>query len=162
MRKTLGTAVFSGMLGVTLFGLLLTPVFFYSIDWLGDAHLFRSLVMRRLNRLSLAIVSFKPVRSALARFAADRQRSLARTNGNGTHGDPVHAQQGNGATGNGEPDAKHGNGDGGHVGSGLGAALGGNGASLTSTAPHHADETPANFTRSAENDEEPDAEHVVG
>ena len=35
MRKTLGTAVFSGMLGVTLFGIFLTPVFFYTIDWLG-------------------------------------------------------------------------------------------------------------------------------
>jgi len=31
MRRTLGTAVFAGMLGVTLFGLLLTPVFFYVI-----------------------------------------------------------------------------------------------------------------------------------
>ncbi len=29
MRQSLGTAVFSGMIGVTLFGLLLTPVFFY-------------------------------------------------------------------------------------------------------------------------------------
>src|SRR5207237_1170300 len=28
MRRTLGVAVFAGMLGVTLFGLLLTPVFF--------------------------------------------------------------------------------------------------------------------------------------
>jgi multidrug efflux pump len=28
VRRILGTAVFSGMLGVTLFGLLLTPVFF--------------------------------------------------------------------------------------------------------------------------------------
>ncbi len=37
MRKTLGTAVFSGMLGVTLFGLLLTPVFYYVIDrWFSD------------------------------------------------------------------------------------------------------------------------------
>jgi multidrug efflux pump len=34
MRRTLGTAVFSGMLGVTLFGIFLTPVFFYVIDWL--------------------------------------------------------------------------------------------------------------------------------
>jgi multidrug efflux pump subunit AcrB len=32
MRRTLGTAVFSGMLGVTLFGILLTPVFFYVIQ----------------------------------------------------------------------------------------------------------------------------------
>ena len=36
MRRTLGTAVFSGMLGVTLFGIFLTPVFFYVIDWLGE------------------------------------------------------------------------------------------------------------------------------
>ena len=28
MRQALGTAVFSGMLGVTLFGIFLTPVFF--------------------------------------------------------------------------------------------------------------------------------------
>ncbi|HJZ55092.1 MAG TPA: efflux RND transporter permease subunit, partial [Gemmataceae bacterium] len=28
MRRSLGTAVFSGMLGVTLFGIFLTPVFF--------------------------------------------------------------------------------------------------------------------------------------
>jgi hydrophobe/amphiphile efflux-1 (HAE1) family protein len=35
MRRTLGTAVFSGMLGVTLFGIFLTPVFFYVIDGLS-------------------------------------------------------------------------------------------------------------------------------
>jgi HAE1 family hydrophobic/amphiphilic exporter-1 len=28
MRQSLGTAVFSGMLGVTLFGLIFTPVFY--------------------------------------------------------------------------------------------------------------------------------------
>ena len=31
MRRTLGTAVFAGMLGVTLFGIFLTPVFFYVV-----------------------------------------------------------------------------------------------------------------------------------
>jgi Cu/Ag efflux pump CusA len=36
MRKTLGVAVFSGMLGVTLFGIFLTPVFYYVIQWLSD------------------------------------------------------------------------------------------------------------------------------
>ena len=36
MRHTLGTAVFSGMLGVTLFGIFLTPVFYYVIQWLKD------------------------------------------------------------------------------------------------------------------------------
>jgi multidrug efflux pump len=39
MRRSLGTAVFSGMLGVTLFGIFLTPVFFYVIDWLGGTRL---------------------------------------------------------------------------------------------------------------------------
>jgi len=33
MRRTLGTAVFSGMLGVTLFGIFLTPVFFYVVRY---------------------------------------------------------------------------------------------------------------------------------
>jgi multidrug efflux pump subunit AcrB len=36
MRRTLGTAVFSGMLGVTLFGIFLTPVFYYVIQWAID------------------------------------------------------------------------------------------------------------------------------
>jgi multidrug efflux pump subunit AcrB len=36
MRKTLGTAVFAGMLGVTLFGIFLTPVFFFVIQWVKD------------------------------------------------------------------------------------------------------------------------------
>jgi multidrug efflux pump len=35
MRRSLGTAVFSGMLGVTLFGVFLTPVFFYVIQGFG-------------------------------------------------------------------------------------------------------------------------------
>jgi multidrug efflux pump subunit AcrB len=37
MRRTLGTAVFAGMLGVTLFGIFLTPVFYYVIQWVKDA-----------------------------------------------------------------------------------------------------------------------------
>src|SRR5207248_7156186 len=36
MRRTLGTAVFAGMIGVTLFGLLLTPVFYSAVRWLSD------------------------------------------------------------------------------------------------------------------------------
>jgi hypothetical protein len=35
MRQAIGIAVFSGMLGVTFFGLFLTPVFFVTIEgWL--------------------------------------------------------------------------------------------------------------------------------
>jgi multidrug efflux pump len=36
MRRTLGTAVFAGMIGVTLFGILLTAVFYYVVRWLSD------------------------------------------------------------------------------------------------------------------------------
>ena len=36
MRWSLGIAVFSGMLGVTLFGLLLTPAFFFVIEAAGE------------------------------------------------------------------------------------------------------------------------------
>jgi multidrug efflux pump len=35
MRNSLGTAVFSGMIGVTFFGIFLTPVFFYVLERLG-------------------------------------------------------------------------------------------------------------------------------
>ncbi len=36
MRQALGTAVFSGMLGVTFFGIFLTPVFYFVIRWLVE------------------------------------------------------------------------------------------------------------------------------
>jgi multidrug efflux pump len=136
MRQTLGTAVFSGMLGVTLFGLLLTPVFFYSIDWLGDAHLFRSLVMQRFNRLSLSLVSLKPVRSTVAlgwsRLVAARHQRvrIARTsaNGNGTNG---------------------------HL-------TGGNGAPASESTILGGSSGRANLEPAAEGDQEPDAEQLVG
>ncbi|MDB5310086.1 MAG: cation/multidrug efflux pump [Gemmataceae bacterium] len=35
MRRTLGTAVFAGMIGVTLFGVVLTPVFFFVVRRFG-------------------------------------------------------------------------------------------------------------------------------
>jgi multidrug efflux pump len=36
MRQALGTAVFSGMLGVTFFGIFLTPVFYVVIRWVAE------------------------------------------------------------------------------------------------------------------------------
>ena len=36
MRRTLGTAVFAGMIGVTAFGVFLTPVFYFVIQWAVD------------------------------------------------------------------------------------------------------------------------------
>jgi multidrug efflux pump subunit AcrB len=36
LRQALGTAVFAGMIGVTFFGLIFTPVFYVTCRWLGD------------------------------------------------------------------------------------------------------------------------------
>ena len=52
MRRSLGVAVFSGMLGVTLFGIFLTPVFYYVIQWFGGGSL-PSRTRRRLQPPSL-------------------------------------------------------------------------------------------------------------
>lgn len=47
MRQSLGTAVFSGMIGVTLFGIFLTPVFFYLIQGLEETRFFSSTIAQR-------------------------------------------------------------------------------------------------------------------
>ena len=38
MRRAMGVAVFSGMLGVTVFGLVFTPIFYWTIRRLTGAH----------------------------------------------------------------------------------------------------------------------------
>ncbi len=46
MRRSLGTAVFSGMLGVTIFGIFLTPVFFVLIQRTLDSGIFSDRLAR--------------------------------------------------------------------------------------------------------------------
>jgi multidrug efflux pump len=48
MRWSLGTAVFSGMLGVTLFGIFLTPVFFYVIVRTSDYSFLKSKAVQQV------------------------------------------------------------------------------------------------------------------
>ncbi len=36
MRQVLGTTVFSGMIGVTIFGLIFTPAFYIVARWIAD------------------------------------------------------------------------------------------------------------------------------
>ena len=55
MRRTLGTAVFSGMIGVTLFGLFLTPLFYFVVRWL---------VERRAGAPAAAVQAQQPQRPA--------------------------------------------------------------------------------------------------
>jgi multidrug efflux pump len=49
MRWSLGTAVFSGMIGVTLFGIFLTPVFFFVIVRAGEFSFLRSKMVRHFG-----------------------------------------------------------------------------------------------------------------
>jgi multidrug efflux pump len=49
MRRSLGIAVFSGMLGVTLLGVLLTPVFFYVIEGLSESRIMSSPIARSIS-----------------------------------------------------------------------------------------------------------------
>jgi multidrug efflux pump len=67
MRRTLGVTVFSGMIGVTLFGLFLTPVFFVVIDWLGETWFFRSPGVRLVSGVVLGVLSFGWLRRRLVR-----------------------------------------------------------------------------------------------
>ncbi|MCI0464576.1 MAG: efflux RND transporter permease subunit [Gemmataceae bacterium] len=53
MRRTLGTAVFSGMLGVTLFGIFLTPVFFHVINRVSEASVFSTPAARMASTVLL-------------------------------------------------------------------------------------------------------------
>jgi multidrug efflux pump len=53
MRRSLGIAVFSGMVGVTLFGIFMTPVFFYVIQGLGETRLFSGAAVQWVGSLLL-------------------------------------------------------------------------------------------------------------
>ncbi len=56
MRQSLGVAVFSGMIGVTFFGVMLTPVFFYVIDSVAESHIFRNPKVRRAGKILLMVL----------------------------------------------------------------------------------------------------------
>ncbi|MFL5244853.1 MAG: efflux RND transporter permease subunit [Gemmataceae bacterium] len=106
MRQSLGIAVFSGMLGVTLFGIFLTPVFFNVIEWAIDHRILFAPWLARLNAASLKVVSFpaKLVREAVNAMGRNlpqqpRIRPVARPvkdgerkNGIATNGIPDGAQ----------------------------------------------------------------------
>jgi len=57
MRRSLGIAVFSGMLGVTLFGIFLTPVFFSVIQGLSETRIFTAVATRWIGSTLLSGVA---------------------------------------------------------------------------------------------------------
>ena len=62
MRKALGLAVFSGMLGVTAFGVVLTPVFFVVVDRLGETRLIHNRYVDGVSRVAMFVFGLKFVR----------------------------------------------------------------------------------------------------
>ncbi len=83
MRRTLGTAVFSGMLGVTMFGIFLTPVFYFVIQWVSDRRAARQPGHRRLRwrarRPRLVIGSRQPAERRSDQDLRKRPRTVSRT-----------------------------------------------------------------------------------
>jgi multidrug efflux pump len=51
MRRSLGTAVFSGMLGVTMFGIFFTPVFFLVIERLSQTRTLSNPLVKRIGSM---------------------------------------------------------------------------------------------------------------
>jgi multidrug efflux pump len=68
MRRSLGTAVFSGMLGVTLFGIFLTPVFFYVIYGLSETHFFKAVATQWIGSTLLGALLGLGIGLSLARI----------------------------------------------------------------------------------------------
>jgi len=67
MRKALGVAVFSGMLGVTFFGLLFTPVFFAVVDRVAHGRWSASERLQRFSDAVMYAVSLRFLRDGLKR-----------------------------------------------------------------------------------------------
>jgi multidrug efflux pump len=78
MRRALGTAVFSGMLGVTLFGIFLTPVFFFVIDWAASRRALSTGLVGRISTAALDTISLDFILWP-AVWGAKRLATIART-----------------------------------------------------------------------------------
>jgi multidrug efflux pump len=73
MRRSLGTAVFAGMLGVTLFGIFLTPVFFYVVQCSAQSRLFAGAVTGWVGSAVMGGLLGLAVGTLLARLGIGRQ-----------------------------------------------------------------------------------------
>jgi multidrug efflux pump len=77
MRRPLGTALFSGMLGVTLFGIFLTPVFFVAVNWASETKLLSAQHARRAGQ-SLLDVLWLGLSRMVGLVSASRTQSPSR------------------------------------------------------------------------------------
>ncbi len=72
MRRVLGTAVFSGMLGVTLFGIFLTPIFFWVIDHTSHWRVFTTGPLASVAGIFIDTISLRPVRNFAGHVVRER------------------------------------------------------------------------------------------
>ena len=84
MRQALGTAVFYGMLGVTIFGIFLTPIFFVSIRWVTEGY------GRWRNRPTEPVPATPYTRPDLQAAEEAQGGELAATKANGQNGSNGH------------------------------------------------------------------------
>lgn len=75
MRRALGTAVFSGMLGVTFFGIFLTPVFFLVMTGISHLQIFQKGIIPTIGRKILWVIRLEPV-IALAKWGGSKLVTL--------------------------------------------------------------------------------------
>jgi multidrug efflux pump len=83
MRQTLGTAVFAGMLGVTMFGVFLTPVFYFTIDWLSETRVLRSRAAAIGGRFTLELLTFGILRLIVIASRRSPEPALVKPSVNG-------------------------------------------------------------------------------
>jgi multidrug efflux pump len=119
MRRTLGTAVFSGMLGVTIFGIFLTPVFFYVIAGFRETPMFHHGRWKKVGlgmRFAARMLSFGLAHRVNHSHPHPHRPAEHGIGTNGSHG-----SNGNGAHGNGELKEGSQNGDSAHEATPAGA-----------------------------------------
>jgi multidrug efflux pump len=114
MRRVLGVAVFSGMVGVTVFGIFLTPVFFYVIEGFAEEPLFSTARAREAGRALFLVVGVltlglpwllrlllgKAHKHLVARPAAAAAGTVPISLGTTTNGQVAHPAETNGAVTN--------------------------------------------------------------
>jgi multidrug efflux pump len=76
MRRALGTAVFSGMIGVTAVGIFLTPVFFTVIERFAESKFAMSPVVRHFADWTIGIVSPRWIVRAIRRMKSARSTTM--------------------------------------------------------------------------------------
>src|SRR6185437_910550 len=81
MRQALGIAVLGGMVGVTLFGIFLTPIFFAIVDRLTNSRLARNRYVQAVSNALLYVLTFGALRPTFRVLVAATKSGLGKVTG---------------------------------------------------------------------------------